>query len=351
MISHFEATLNSLSIHQSGNKLLDEKYKLSARPFRIEDETLSQLLLQYFLAPFEKVNELYRLSHPSNDLQLNEVYHFAEMIFNNPETLHENSEQITRHLYDVSNHPKIKSGELYVVHFTGIQLEGELFDALGIFKSESKESYLKVYPDNDGFGIQYEQEAINIKKLDKGCLVFNTEKEEGYKVAVIDHTNKGTEAVYWVDEFLKLTILNNSYNQTHNALGIYKNFVTEKLDEIYDITKAQKIDMLNRSMNYFKEKEEFDINEFSNEVIGDPKGINSFKEYKQNYEKEYETEIGDNFSISIQAIKKQARNYKSILKLDKNFHIYIHGNNELIEKGFDEKKNMNYYKVYFREEN
>ena len=351
MISYFEASISSLSIHQSGNKLLDEKYKLSQHPITIEDETLSKLLLQYFLSPFEKVNEIYRLSHPTNDLQLNEVYHFAEMIFNNPETLHENSELITKHLYDVSNHPKIKSGELYVVYFTGMQVEGELFNALGIFKSESKETYLKVYPDKNGFEIQYEQEAINIKKLDKGCLIFNTEKEEGYKVTVMDNTNKGSEAIYWIDEFLKLTIRNDNYNQTQNTLSIYKNFVTQKLDEVYDITKAQKIDLLNRSMNYFKEKEEFDIDEFSNEVIGDAEGINSFKEYKQNYEKEYETEIADNFSISIQAVKKQSRNYKSVLKLDKNFHIYIHGNNELIEKGFDEKMNMSFYKVYFREEN
>jgi hypothetical protein len=120
---------------------------------------------------------------------------------------------------------------------------------------------------------------------------------------------------------------------------------------VYDITRAQKIDMLNRSMNYFKEKDAFDIDEFSSEVIGDAKGIDSFKEYKKNYEQEYETEIADTFPISSQAVKKQARNYKSVLKLDKNFHIYIHGNNELIEKGFDEKRNLNYYKVYFREEN
>ena len=39
-----------------------------------------------------------------------------------------------------------------------------------------------------------------------------------------------------------------------------------------------------------------------------------------------------------------------ILKLDKNFHIYIHGNKDLIEKGFDDNKSLNYYKVYFREE-
>jgi hypothetical protein len=351
MISYFEATLNTISIHQCGNKLLDEKYKLSVEPFSMTDETLNKLLLQYFLAPFEKVNEVYRFSHPSNDLQLNEVYHFAEKIFSDSKSFHENSQQITKHLYDVSSHPKIKSGELYVVHFSNLQIDGELWEAVGIFKSESKETYLKVFPDKEGFEMDYEQEAINIKKLDKGCLIFNTDKAEGYKVALIDNTNKGGETVYWIDEFLKLVIRNDDYNQTHNALSIYKNFVTDKIEEVYDITKAQKIDMLNRSMNYFKEKEEFNMDEFSSEVIGDSRGIESFKEYKKNYEQEYETEVPDNFQIAIQAVKKQARAYKSVLKLDKNFHIYIHGNNELIEKGFDEKMNMNFYKVYFREEN
>lgn len=42
---------------------------------------------------------------------------------------------------------------------------------------------------------------------------------------------------------------------------------------------------------------------------------------------------------------------KEVLKLDKNFHIYIHGNHELIEKGFDSNKKMNYYKVYYNTEN
>ncbi len=351
MISYLEATLKTISIHQSGNKLLDEKYKLSAQPFTINDEILNQLLLQYFLTPFEKINEMYRFSHSSGDLQLNEVYHFAELIFNDPDTFHENSQQITKHLYDVSNHPKIKPGELYIAHFANLQIDGELWDAIGIFKSESKETYLKVLPEEDGFEMEYEQQAINIKKLDKGCIIFNTEKEAGYKVAVIDNTNKSGEAVYWIDEFLKLTIRNDNYNQTHSTLSIYKNFVTQKLDEVYDMTGAEKLDMLNRSMNYFKEKEQFDLDEFSNEVIGDSVGIESFKQYKRNYEQEYETEIADNFSISDQAVKKQARAYKSILKLDKNFHIYIHGSNDLIEKGFDETMNMNYYKVYFKEEN
>lgn len=41
---------------------------------------------------------------------------------------------------------------------------------------------------------------------------------------------------------------------------------------------------------------------------------------------------------------------KSVIKLDKNFHIYVHGRRDLIERGFDEEKGKKYYKVYFDEE-
>ncbi len=349
MVSYFEASLSQLSIHKAGNKSLEEPLTLSENSLKIDDEVLDGLLKQYFLHPFEKVNEAYRLFHPTSDLSLNEVFHFAEMIFEAPDTFHENTKQIAKHLYDISNHPKIKSGELYFAYFNNLQIEGELFDAVGIFKSESKEPYLTVSHQAKEFKITYEEMAINIKKLDKGCLVFNTEKEQGYKIVVVDQTNR-SEAVYWIDEFLKLKIRNNDYTQTQNTLSIYKSFVTEKMDEDFSLSKTDKIDLLNRSIKYFKEKESFDINEFGNEVIANPHGIEMFKSFKKNYEEEFDTSVADTFSISGAAVKKQARVFKSVLKLDRNFHIYIHGNNELIEKGFDQERNMNYYKVYFKEE-
>jgi hypothetical protein len=349
MIAAFEAELSALSIHRVGNKLLDEFYVLSDKPIAINDELLGKLLMQYFLSPFEKVNEVYRFMHPSA-LSLNELFHFCTEVFNNPARFHEISEEITKYLFDQTNHPKIKAGELYVALFKDVQIEGELLDAIGIFKSENKETYLKVYPDTGGFNLEYEADGININKLDKGCLIFNTEKEEGYKVLVVDQTNRNGEAVYWKDDFLKLKIRNDSFNQTSNTLSIYKNFVSEKLDDQFELTKADKIDLLNKSMKYFKENETFNMDEFGEEVLGNEKAIESFKTYKQQYETDHETEIGDGFDISGAAVKKQARVYKSVLKLDKNFHIYIHGNKELIEKGFDDDKVMNYYKVYFKEE-
>jgi hypothetical protein len=350
MISFFEASLAELSIHRIGNKSQDEFYVLSDHSLVIKDNLLKTLLLQYFLSPYEKINEVYRFAHPNNDLNLNEVYHFAKAIFEKGETFHENTQQLAKYLYDVSSHPKIKSGELYIAYFENVQIEGELLDAIGIFKSETKDTYLKVYPEQQGFGLSYEEEAININKLDKGCLIFNIETEEGYKVAVVDQTNKSAEAVYWKVEFLKLKIRNDNYNQTSAVLGVYKSFVTNKLDEDFDISKAEKIDLLNKSMKYFKEKESFDLDEFSNEVIANAEGIESFKSFKKSYEEEFDSPIADNFDISGAAVKKQAKTYKSVLKLDKNFHIYIHGDKELIEKGFDEDKSMNYYKVFFKEE-
>lgn len=350
MITFSEASLAELSIHRIGNKLQDEFYVLSDQSMHIQDEILQQLLLQYFLSPYAKVQEIYHFMHPNNDLNLNEAYHFAAEIFADGTLFHENSKKLATYLYEIANHPKIKSGELYVAYFENVQIEGELHDAIGIFKSETKESYLKVYPEQGGFGINYEQEAINIQKLDKGCLIFNTDQEEGFKVAVIDQTNRSAEAVYWKDEFLKLRIRNDNYNQTQNVLGVYKNFVTQKLDDDFEISKTDKIDLLNRSMKYFKEKENFDLDEFTNEVIANKEGIESFKSFKKSYEEEFDTTIADQFDISEAAVKKQAKTFKSILKLDKNFHIYIHGNKELIEKGFDDDRAMNYYKVYFRDE-
>ena len=349
MITFFEAALQQISVHRIGNKQLDEPLVLSERPLQLNDEILSNLLMQYFLQPFEKVNELYRLHHSTGNLQLNEVYHFAGKMFENHDCYHESSQQLARLLYEKATHPKIKNGELYVVQFTNLQIEGELLQAVGIFKSENKESYLTVSQEERDFTLHYQQEAINIKKLDKGCIIFNTEKEEGYKVAVIDQTNR-SEAVYWMDEFLQLKVRNDSYNQTNNILSAYKTFVTEKIDEDFSISKTDKIDMLNRSIKYFKEKDHFNMDEFSNEVIGSDEGIALFKDYKQQYERDFDAPIENEFEISGVAVKKQARVYKSVLKLDRNFHIYIHGNKELIEKGFDAERNMNFYKVYFKEE-
>ena len=350
MFFHQDASFLNLIIHHVGNKSQDEYFTLSEEEVDVKsDEILADLLMQYFMKPFAKANEVYRFYHPNDTLDLNEVFYFSRQYFKGELGFVEFSKSIAKFLYEVTEHPKIKSGELYVVALDNVQLEGEEHKAIGIFKSENKEAYLKVYTEASGLGVNYEEKAININKLDKGVVIVNVEEEEGYKVLCVDQTN-GSEAVYWKDDFLKLKTRNDNYQQTGNLMKVYKNFVNDKIDEVFDMDKADKIDLMNRSMNYFKTKETFVEDEFNEVVICNPDAISLFKDYKSNFEDEFETPFQSNFDIAAPAVKKMASSYKSVLKLDKNFHIYVHGKRELLEKGYDEDKGMNYYKLYFENE-
>ena len=50
------------------------------------------------------------------------------------------------------------------------------------------------------------------------------------------------------------------------------------------------------------------------------------------------------------AAKKQQTKMKSVLKLDKNFHIYIHGDESRIRRGVDPETGMKFYQFYYDEE-
>jgi hypothetical protein len=345
MLYKEHVVIKSAVVHSVGNKLNQEDIHFSKRNLSIEEE-INQLLTDYFLSPF-KSSEYFNFYHDI-DINMNEVFVCASKIFDNSETLLEQSVNLAKHLYDKSIHPKIKGGEFYTVYFKDCIIDGETVDAVGLFKSENKDTFLKVYPSGEGFEIESEK-GININKLDKGCLIFNTERENGYVVAVVDNTNKGVEAQYWVDDFLHVRQRKDEYYNTQNILSLTKDFVKNELPQQFDISKADQIDLLNKSVKFFKEKDNFNMEEFANEVIEQPEVIKSFNQYKSDYQQEYDLDIADNFTISESAVKKQARIFKSVIKLDKNFHIYVHGNRELIEQGSDEKGK--YYKIYYQDEN
>jgi hypothetical protein len=102
-------------------------------------------------------------------------------------------------------------------------------------------------------------------------------------------------------------------------------------------------------VEYFKEHEEFDKEEFTEKVFQDPGVIESFNSFDTMQREESNIEIADNFEINEKAVKRQQGVFKSVLKLDKNFHVYIHGDKELIERGVEED-GRKYYKIYYEEE-
>ena len=338
-------TLEYCCLHYVGNKNVDEGIILSERcmPFL---ESISESLLQYFFKPFITSEENFQLYHDSG-IEYNVLYGAVSQIFDTPEALYEQSVNLAKHLYDQSTHPKIKGGEFYTVYFKDCIVDGDTVDAVGLFKSENKDTFLKVLREGGNFNLESEQ-GINIKKLDKGCLIFNKERENGYVVAVVDNTNKGIEAQYWIDDFLHIRQRKDEYANTQNVMAMAKNFVTRELPKEFEVSKADQIDLLNKSLQFFKEKDTFDMDDFANEVIEQPDVIESFRNYKKNYESENDIVIDDSFSISNNAFKKQQRSYKRVIRLDRKIQIIIDGNCDHVEQGQDERGK--YYKVYYNEE-
>ncbi len=346
MIVHEEATIDKLVIHVTGNKSREEGIRFSKSPV-VLSESIKELLARYFLSPFGK-NEYFNLLHEA-DLNLNEVFHFCGAIFDDSGSFYLNSVNLANHLYNSSVHPKVKTGEFYIAYLSNLIIDGEETDAIGLFKSESRETFLKVYPDDDNYRVDHE-DGININKLDKGCLIFNTERESGFVVAAVDNQSKGNEAIYWMDSFLRLKQRNDDFFQTSQTLNLCKEFVTAKLPEVFETDRPAQAELLNKSMKFFREKDEFVMEEFMSEVFTQPEVIETFNEYRRDFEAERGIELSNDFDISGQAVKKLSKVYKSILKLDKNFHVYIHGNRDQIEKGYDEERGMHFYKLYYKEE-
>jgi hypothetical protein len=347
MIYAFDhARLEAQSVHLVGAEAEGGELVLSGSPLVTDDET-EAVMMRYFLSAF-KTDELFCFSH-SSDLAMNEVFTLVSRIFDQPDTLHEQSAHIARFLHECSTHPNIKSGEFYVVYFRDCILEGEMMDAVGLFKSEHKASFLKVKHAGSAFQVAADQ-GVNVNQLDKGCLIFNTEGDSGFAVAVVDKTNKGSDARYWKDDFLHLSPRADEYHFTSNAIELCKSFISKEMPQNFEVSPADQADLLNRSAQFFKEHEEFSIEEYAGEVIVDKQVIDEFTRYKSDFEQQREVEVGEGFAISGSAVKKQSRVFRSVIKLDKNFHIYVHGNREMIERGVD-ADGRKYYKVYFDEEN
>jgi hypothetical protein len=219
------------------------------------------------------------------------------------------------------------------------------------FDAENKDTFLKVFVRHEQAEIHAE-EGINIHKLDKGCIVFNTERDKGYKICMVDNTNKLQEAQYWKSDFLGLKHADLSYYSTMQYMEMVKQFSEDFLSPQNHVPKEEQLHFLKKTADYFQEKETFDIGEFKQEVIIEPEMMNAFDEYLAAFSEEREVPVMDKFQISTAAVNKSSNKFfRSVIKLDKNFHIYVHGNADFIERGFDKERGLNYYKLFFREEN
>ena len=349
MINLFNAHIDNLSIHRVGNKSRNEALFLSETPYGLNDEIMP-LLKEFYFKPFRDKEENYFQFAHEVDLEYNEMYNFATEVFNNPTEIHNVSKKITKHLFEQSNHPHIKNGEVYVTYFTNISIDNNVVDAIGVFKSEIQTDFLQ-FEEKESNLEMILQQGINLNKLDKGCIIFNYKKEEGYKILTVDSNRY--DARYWLEHFLSVDAFQDENFMTKKYLKFCQDFAKDVVLPAED--KQQEVLFMNRAINHFAKNDSFEETNFLNEVMENPEFIPEFKNYKVDKGEKYSIEDVTNFPIANNAVTDIRKKIKNVITLDTNVQIKLDFVNsdsaeKFVEKGWDEEKQMYYYLVYFNKE-
>lgn len=349
MINLFNTEISQMYIHRVGNKSRNEGVFISKEPYNLSSEA-KPLIKDFFLRPFREKEESYFHFAHDVDIEYNDMFDISSKIFSNPNEIHEHAEDIARHLYEQANHPHIKSGEVYVTYLTNVSIDNEIVDAIGVFKNEIKSDFIQ-FEENGSNLEMILQQGINLSKLDKGCLIFNHKKEEGYKIMTVD-SNK-YDSRYWLEHFLRVDVLEDENFLTKKYVKFCKDFAKAVVLPAED--KKEEIMFMNRSMDYFTKQDEFNEESFLNEVLDKEELIMEFKTFKIDKGEKYSIEDVSEFPISNTVIADSKKSIKNLIQLDTKIQIKMDFQNpesaeKYLEKGWDEEKQMYYYLVYFNKE-
>lgn len=286
-------------------------------------------------------NEINEFIHET-DISFNETYSFCkDIILNDDEDIFiKKTQDIAKHLIDVSRHPNIRGGELLIIRFSGVKYDNKNVEILSVLKIEDKEKFLKVDNINNQLSL-FSSTGINLKQNNKAALImFSKENNES---TVFVKNRKADETVFWREQFLKVTYKVDDRYQTNKLLNECRGIITKNPN----ITPDKKMEYLSKSINFFKNEKSFDAENYVENIFVDIKTED--KSELKNQLKKYEIEINKN------EVKKNEKKFKKTIILDNDINIKISLDNvsdinHVIEKGYDKSKNKSYYKIYFKEE-
>ena len=273
-------------------------------------------------------------------VELNPVYQFASKIFDDNETFLKQSVNMATYLYDQSVHPNIRSGELYVL-LLECEYKKKPVEAIAILKSEKKDPFLAT--DNDGREISIRTiYGTGLKGLDKGCLILNTERENGYIVGTVDNTNNGSDAQYWTDSFLHVKDCDDDYHQTLKLMEMCKGFVKQQ-DTISDVERAI---VAKKTADVFAAGDTIQVDSLADMICQDDKQKQEFAAYRDSFEKQ-NGGFADKVNVVKKASLRKPVTKMTTLKLGVDFEVKVLNPEAIIEGGVDKKSGKKYYKLYY----
>ena len=348
MISRKNASISKFIIHKVGNKFNDTKNAFSEKLVDF-DEASYDLMLPFLLRPFSSVVQSYRFNHHAN-ISLNEINSYSNQIFSDDDAFIEVSKHIVTHLYEQSTSAQIKTGDVLIAMFEGIEFNDITTNAIGIFKIESKVNFFQTYLENNSYDVLV-QKGISSKKVDKGCLILNQTDTEGNIILSVD--NNSYDAQYWINQFLNIKYADDANNHTQQYITLCKDFSTDILKTTYGAKEQNTF--LAKTIDFFKENEVINIERFKDELFEEDKHKKLFDDYKKNFEDEQDMVLKNQFDVAESVVNKEKKKFKTDIKLDTNIQIKLDidapdASAEYLERGYDDEKKMHYYKAFFNVE-
>ncbi|MBU5362745.1 nucleoid-associated protein [Enterococcus raffinosus] len=342
MLDFEELFLDKVVIHKVGNKLRDESYHLSNQEDRIENENLRGILEKYFLRLFTNREE-HHFYHDS-DLNLNEVYCFSKKIFQDPNNFYEQSISIVKHLYNTSANVNIKSGDFYMALFVDNEQKKK---ALGIFKAENMDTFLKIESKLDFFSFSCEK-GLNLNRIDKGCLILNEQYNEELQVFIIDSSSRKEKEIakYWKENFLNVRRTQTDSVKTKEIIKLVNDFSKNILEKELDRSSKDIFKFKKEAANYLSLSDEYNESLFSERTFKDDQEKKVFLKYKNDYEKQNDLLPIENFSIDRDTFDRSKFKPRTTYKLDTGVDLSI-SSFDCVEEGYDEEKNMYYIKTFY----
>lgn len=326
--------IKKATIQVVGNKTRGEG--LSAASVLADVSGSSEFLTKLVEKSFT-MDDLKRFSYIES-VELNPVYQFVSMMFDNKEAFLKQSVNIATFLYDHSIHPNIRSGELYVL-LLECQYMKESVEAVAILKSEKKDPFLAT--DNDGREISVRTiYGTGLKGLDKGCLVLNVEREKGYVVGTVDNTNNGSDAQYWTDSFLHVSDCDDDYHQTVKLMEMCKGFVKQQ----GDISDVERAIAAKKTADVFAVGDKIHVDALADMICQNEEQKQEFAAYREAFEKQ-----NGGFAEEVNVVKKAALRKPvmkmTTLKLGADFEVKVLNAEARMEQGKDD--GGRYWKLYW----
>lgn len=328
--------------HKVGNKFFEDGVLFSENALELDDPRM-MMYLNMLLSPFAKPENAFKFYHESSCLSLNMIYYIAQEVFKGEKDVKTASHEIARHLYDTSaNNIKFRQCDVFVSLLKNVIYEGETMDAITIFKTGRLLPLLRCdYVDSNA--------TVNAIKgfaeFESGCIILGTEPEDGSRVLVFDNSKlKGL----WISDFLHVVEHKNDSTHTRDIIDITGRYINSGMQSTFEVTPVEKQIISSKLHAHLEACDTFDTEEFSNAVFGQPEVAEDFQRYKKQYEVERDTAIPDRFTLDATAVKRGCRGLHKKLQLDKNFHIYIHTDDDkLVEQGTDKVSGMEFIKLFY----